>query len=54
VTAYKRRRIVQLAVEYAARRRLGECVFRFDVVSVRLDSEPPSIEVYRNAFSATG
>jgi len=54
VTAYKRRRIAQLAAEYAARRRLGERAFRFDVVAVRLDSEPPSIEVYKNAFSATG
>jgi putative endonuclease len=53
VTMYKRRRIVQLAMEYVARRRLGDCRVRFDVVSVRLDAEPPSIEVYKGAFSAT-
>jgi putative endonuclease len=53
VTMYKRRRIVQLAIEYVARRRLGDCGVRFDVVSVQLDSEPPSIEVYKGAFSAT-
>ena len=53
VTMYKRRRIVQLAIEYVARRRLGDCGVRFDVVSVQLDSEPASIEVYKGAFSAT-
>ena len=53
VTMYKRRRIVQLAIEYVARRRLGDCGVRFDVVAVQLDSEPPSIEVYKGAFSAT-
>ena len=53
VTMYKRRRIVQLAIEYVARRRLGDCGVRFDVVSVQLDAEPPSIEVYKGAFSAT-
>jgi len=53
VTMYKRRRIVQLAIEYVARRRLGDCGVRFDVVSVQLESEPPSIEVYKGAFSAT-
>ena len=53
VTMYKRRRIMQLAIEYVARRRLGDCGVRFDVVSVQLDSEPPSIEVYKGAFSAT-
>jgi putative endonuclease len=53
VTMYKRRRIVQLAMEYVARRRLGDCRVRFDVVSVRLDAEPPSIEVYKGAFGAT-
>ena len=53
VTMYKRRRIVQLAIEYVARRRLGDCGVRFDVVSVQLESEPPSIEVYKSAFSAT-
>jgi putative endonuclease len=53
VTAYKRRRIVQLAIEYVARRRLGDRGIRFDVVSVQLDSEQPSIEVYKGAFSAS-
>ena len=54
VTALKRRRIVSLATEYVVRHGLEASPCRFDVVAVRLDNERPVIEVYQNAFDATG
>jgi putative endonuclease len=50
VTHMKRRRMRQLALEYIARHRLGECPCRFDVVSIHLEAGLPVIEVYQNAF----
>jgi putative endonuclease len=38
VTGVKRRRMVQLALEYLMRHRLLECPCRFDVVSVQLEA----------------
>jgi putative endonuclease len=52
VTAWKRRRIVRLAMDYLTRHRLAEQPCRFDVVAVQLDEGHPSIEVYQNAFTA--
>jgi putative endonuclease len=50
----KRRRIVRLALEYAMRHRLIDCPCRFDVVTVQLDAGGPVIEVFQNAFDASG
>ena len=52
VTWIKRRRMVQLAVDYMARRRLTNDPCRFDVVSVHLDAGRPVVEVYQNAFDS--
>jgi putative endonuclease len=52
VTALKRRRIACLAVDYITRHRLAPCPCRFDVVSVRLESGAPVIDVFQNAFDA--
>src|SRR6185436_18980646 len=50
VTPFKRRRIVQLAVDYMARHRLANRPCRFDVVSIHFDEGRPSIDVFQNAF----
>jgi putative endonuclease len=52
VTAFKRRRIAQLAADYMARHRLFDCRCRFDVVSIHFDSGRAEIEVFQNAFDA--
>jgi putative endonuclease len=52
VTAYKRRRIAHLAVQYMAHHRLPECPCRFDVVAIHVDEGRPVIEVFQNAFDA--
>ena len=52
VTAFKRRRITQLALDYMARHRLSDCPCRFDVVSIHFDAGRPEIEVFQNAFDA--
>ena len=52
VTAFKRRRIVQLAIDYMTRHRLANRPCRFDVVSIHFDSGRPEIEVFQNAFDA--
>ena len=52
VTAYKRRRITRLAVDYMTRHHLSSCACRFDVVSIHFDSGRPEIEVFQNAFDA--
>jgi len=54
VTAFKRRRIGQIAVDFLARQRLIECPCRFDVVSIVFDGERAAIDVFQNAFDATG
>ncbi len=40
VTAFKRRRLTQLAVDYMARHRLSNRPCRFDVVSIHFDEGP--------------
>jgi putative endonuclease len=50
VTVAKRRRIIRLALDYAARHRLLHCPCRFDVVCVQLGADGPVIEVFPGAF----
>jgi putative endonuclease len=52
VTARKRRRMTQLALDYLARHRLTECACRFDVVSIHMENELPVIQLFQNAFDA--
>jgi putative endonuclease len=52
VTAFKRRRIAQLAADYMARRHRPDCPCRFDVISIRFGSGPPEIEIFQHAFDA--
>ena len=54
VTMIKRSRIVQLALDYVTRHRLTNSPCRFDVVSIHLEAGEPVVEVYQNAFDATG
>jgi putative endonuclease len=54
VTALKRRRMAATAIDYMARHRLVECPCRFDVVAIDFRGGEPAIEVYQNAFDATG
>ena len=52
VTAFKRRRITRLALDYMTRHHLFDRPCRFDVVSIHFDSGAPVIEVFQNAFDA--
>lgn len=52
VTPVKRRRIVQMAMEYMARNHVVPCPCRFDVVSVALETGDPVVSVFQNAFDA--
>jgi putative endonuclease len=52
VTGWKRRRIVQVALDYLARHNVRECACRFDVVSVVSGPDGPQVTIVRNAFSA--
>ena len=54
VTSRKRRRMTGVALDYLARRRIGECPCRFDVVAIHMGNELPVIELYQNAFDAAG
>jgi putative endonuclease len=53
VTAIKRRRIAQLALDYMMRHHLSGCPCRFDVVSIHFDSGQAVVEVFQGAFDAT-
>ena len=53
VTPFKRRRIVQLALDYVMRHHLTDRPCRFDVVSIHFDNEQPAVEVYQGAFDLT-
>ena len=53
VTAWKRQRIAQLALEYLARERLTGCACRFDVVSIHMEEGKPIVTVIQNAFDAS-
>ena len=52
VTAFKRRRLVQLALDYMTRQHVSNCPCRFDVVAIHLEAGQPAIEVFQNAFDA--
>lgn len=54
VTRVKRRRIVSVATDFLARHGLHAVPCRFDVVSVMVGEQGPSIDVYRGAFDADG
>jgi len=54
VTRRKRRRLAMAAMNYLVRHQKGECPCRFDVVSIQLDEGQPRIEVFQNAFDASG
>ena len=53
ITAWKQRRMTQMAVDYLARHRLHDRPCRFDVVAIDMDSGRPRIQVYAHAFDAT-
>jgi putative endonuclease len=50
VTAHKRLKITQLALDYLMRHRLTNCPCRFDVVSIHVETGVPAIEIFQNAF----
>jgi len=52
VTPCKQQRIVRMAIDFLARRRLLDQPCRFDVVTVDFEGESPRIEVYPHAFTA--
>ena len=53
LTAWKQRRVTQMAVDYLARHRLHDRPCRFDVVTIEMDDGRPRIQVYAHAFDAT-
>lgn len=54
VTALKRQRLVATARDFLARQRLHDAPCRFDVVAIQLVDGQPQVELFRNAFDATG
>ena len=52
VTARKRRRITQVALDYVARHGLTDCPCRFDVVSIQIDGSRSTIHLFQSAFDA--
>jgi putative endonuclease len=52
ITGPKRRRMIQLALDYLVRYRLTNAPCRFDVVSIELQNGRPAIEVFQSAFDA--
>ena len=53
VTAWKQRRVAQMAIDYVARRRLHGQPCRFDVVAVDMCGGGPRVEVYPHAFEGS-
>ena len=53
ITALKRWRMAQVALDYMARHQVAECPCRFDVVSIHFEAGQPVIEVFQNAFDVT-
>jgi len=54
VTPFKQRRLVSMAVDYLARRRLIDRPCRFDVIAIDdVDGASPVITVYCGAFDAS-
>ena len=52
VTLYKQQRIVRMAIDFLARRRLQDQPCRFDVVTIDFEGGQTKIEVYPHAFTA--
>ena len=52
VTVTKQQRIVRMAIDFLARRRLQDQPCRFDVVTIDFEGGRPRIEVYPHAFTA--
>lgn len=52
VTAWKQRRIAQMAVDYLSKHRLHDRPCRFDVVTVDLSNGSPKVVVYERAFDS--
>ena len=52
VTALKRRRMADVALDYLVRHRLTSSACRFDVVSIELTDTGPMLELFPNAFDA--
>ena len=52
VTAWKRRRISMMALDYVSRQRLHDAPCRFDVVAVNVSAPGCRVEIYRHAFDA--
>ena len=50
VTAWKRRQVTSMALDYLARHHLHDRPCRFDVVTVGFDLGQPVVTVYPNAF----
>jgi putative endonuclease len=53
MTAWKQRRVVNMAVDYLSRHKLLDGPCRFDVVAIDVSTAPPAIEIYVNAYGAT-
>jgi putative endonuclease len=52
ITAFKRRRIAQIARDYLVRHQRPDCRCRFDVVSIQFETGRPVVELFQNAFDA--
>ena len=52
VTGWKRRRMLQIALDYLTRHHLSDRPCRFDVVSVHFDAGGPVVDLFQNAFDA--
>jgi putative endonuclease len=52
VTAWKQRRIAQMAIDYLSRNKLHDRPCRFDVVTVDVKEGRPHVVVYPHAFDA--
>ena len=50
ITALKRRRLTNTALDYMMRHHLIDTACRFDVVSIDFGGAKPKIELYQNAF----
>ena len=52
VTMAKQQRIVRMAAEYLARKRMPDGPCRFDVVAIDVEGGRPRIEIFTHAFTA--
>ena len=50
VTLWKQRRLARMARDYLTREQVVDRPCRFDVVAIMFNVEPPSIELFQNAF----